>query len=96
MAMKMPMILDCKMTDCAYNEKQKCHALAITVGGPAPLCDTFLKRTQKGGVADVTGSVGACKVDNCKFNQSLECAADGIHVDNRGGHAECNTFSPRK
>jgi len=95
MAMKMPMILDCKMIECAYNTKQKCHAMAITVGGPAPLCDTFLKRGQKGGVPDMNGGVGACKVDNCKFNQALECSAEAIHVGSHGDHAECDTFSPK-
>jgi hypothetical protein len=95
MTMKMPMIIDCKMTECAYNTNKKCHAMAITVGGPAPLCDTFIKRGQKGGVQEMNGSVGACKVETCSFNNSLECTAEGIHVGVHADHAECDTFSPR-
>lgn len=95
MTMKMPMIIDCNMTECAYNTQKRCHAMAITVGGPEPLCDTFLKRGQKGGVPDMTGGVGACKVTSCSFNQSLECSADAIRVGVHGDHAECDTFAPR-
>jgi hypothetical protein len=93
--MKMPRIIDCSMTDCAYNTDKMCHALAITVGAAAPLCDTFLKIGQKGGVKDATGSVGACKVANCKFNDSLSCVAEGIHVGRHADHPECDTFAPR-
>lgn len=95
MMMKMPMIIDCKMTECAYNANKKCHAMAITVGGPEPMCDTFLKRTKKGGVPDMNGSVGACKVANCNFNQSLVCSAEAIHIGVHDNHAECDTFSPK-
>ena len=93
--MKMPRILDCSMSDCAYNTDNMCHALAITVGASAPMCDTFLKLGKKGGIKDATGSVGACKVENCRFNDALECAADGIHVGRHSDHPECDTFAPR-
>jgi hypothetical protein len=33
MAMMMPNILDCNMSDCSYNADKECHAMAITVGG---------------------------------------------------------------
>jgi hypothetical protein len=91
--MKMPMILDCNMNECAYNINEACHAMAITVGGAAPTCDTFVRKSHKGGVLDTTGSVGACKEDKCKFNDSLECTASGIHVSIHADHAECDTFS---
>jgi hypothetical protein len=95
MAMEMPIIIDCDVSECAYNSENICHAMAITVGDSAPLCDTFLRKDQKGGAMDVIGGVGACKVDSCKFNQSLECSADGIHVGRHADQARCDTFSPR-
>jgi hypothetical protein len=54
-----------------------------------------MKRDRKGGMKEVTGSVGACKIDNCAFNESLECTADGIHVGIHADHAECETFQTR-
>ena len=97
MPMNMPKVLDCNMIDCSYNKNKACHALAITVGDTScPMCDTYAKIAKKGGAADMTGSVGACKVENCKFNQSLECtASNGIHVGPHSGHPDCNTFAPR-
>lgn len=95
MTMKMPMILDCNMMDCAYNNGNACHAMAITIGDSSPVCDTYLERSQKGGVMDMVGSVGACKVDRCKFNKMLECTADGVHVGIHADHAECDTFAVR-
>jgi hypothetical protein len=44
---------------------------------------------------DVTGAVGACKVDTCKHNDALECTASGIHVKVHAGHADCVTFVHR-
>ncbi len=90
---KMPMIITCKSSECAYNMDMKCHALAITVGASAPICDTFVKRTTKGGDRDANGGVGACKVEQCKYNMALECSAESINVDMRSGQAECATFA---
>lgn len=95
MPMKMPRVIDCSVTDCAYNSNSMCHAMAITVGSSTPLCDTFFKKERKGGAMDVIGGVGACKVESCKFNDSFECTADGIHVARHADKAECDTFSPR-
>lgn len=69
--------------------------MAITIGSASPICDTFLRRAKKGGVQDMNGSVGACKIDSCKFNESLECMADGIHIGMHADHAECDTFAAR-
>jgi hypothetical protein len=98
MAMKMPKISACTVTDCSYNMQRQCHALAITVGGPEDVCaccDTYLHADKKGGVADMTGSVGACKVEECTFNKAFECAAPGIKVEMHQGHADCTTFRAR-
>jgi hypothetical protein len=69
--------------------------MAITVGDISPICDTFMKGERKGGVMDMSGSVGACKTEKCKFNESLECSALDIHVSRHTDHAECNTFQAR-
>jgi Domain of Unknown Function (DUF1540) len=96
-AMHMPKIDSCEVSDCSYNKKKQCHALAITVGGPeacAP-CDTYMHAARKGGDADSIGGVGACKVDSCSFNSSFECSASGIKVELHQGHADCATFKHR-
>lgn len=94
--MEMPKVLECLMDECAYNKEKKCHAMAITVGGGmCPLCDTFMKTVKKGGVADMIGTVGACKVENCQLNTSLECNAGGIRVVLHNQHAECATFKAK-
>jgi len=93
--MKMPKVLDCDMTDCAYNRDKKCHALAITVGSPCAMCDTYLHSARKGGVDDETGGVGACRMADCAANVDLECTAKGIHVKHHGKHPDCASFKPR-
>ncbi|MCF7916754.1 MAG: DUF1540 domain-containing protein [Candidatus Omnitrophica bacterium] len=93
---KMPKVTDCEVAECAYNNQQKCHALAITIGdGDCPACDTEINQSSKGGFMDITGGVGACKVSQCAFNQSLECSADSINVRKHSGHAECNTYKAK-
>lgn len=93
--MQMPKVKSCNVADCAYLAKgNECHAMAITVGGHHPYCDTFYKSSTKGG-ADQVGGVGACKVDNCKFNRKFECTAEGIDVSLHEDHADCKTFKPR-
>ena len=96
MPMTMPKVLDCEVTDCAYNRNKECHTMAITVGAhECPFCDTFYKSAQKGGAPDMMGGVGACRESDCRFNKSLECTASGIHIGLHEGHADCKTFSPK-
>jgi hypothetical protein len=95
MATAMPKIKVCNVSDCAYNNKKICHAMAITVGDSHPTCDTYIHGSGKAGVSEITGSVGACKVDSCKFNRSLECSAPEIQVSVHKDHACCNTFTER-
>jgi hypothetical protein len=93
--LSMPKVSSCNVKECAYLlNNQECHAGAITVGDTHPYCDTFFRYSKKGG-ADQIGSVGACKMNNCKFNQSLECTASGVDVRYHEDHADCKTFSPR-
>ena len=95
--MKMPKVQQCEASECAYNNQNACHALAITVGdGTHPRCDTFCESSKHGGDDGSTGQVGACKVDICKFNQALECSAPSITVKHHDGNcADCSTFQKR-
>lgn len=78
------------------NQEERCHALAITVGGgDCPLCDTSVMSMKKGGAFEAKGGVGACKVEKCQFNESLECTADSIHVGIHDNHPECCTFEAK-
>jgi hypothetical protein len=95
MTMKMPKILSCEMTACSFNTGNECHALAITVGSGCPRCDTSFLASDKGGVADTIGSVGACKEETCKYNFSLECTASAIKVALHLDHPDCITFTNR-
>ena len=38
------------------------------------------------------GGVGACKMEDCMFNQSLECAVKAISVKAHAHHADCATY----
>jgi hypothetical protein len=96
--MSMSKINSCDVTDCAYNKHNSCHTPAITVGGigeSCPECDTYLHASQRGGVVDLTGGVGACKVSGCEYNEALECTAGAISVGKHKNHAECMTYDPR-
>lgn len=96
MAIRMPIISNCEVTECSYNKDKMCHTLAITVGdSTCAMCDTFTKMNTKGGDGDVTGGVGACRADSCTFNQSLECTAGSILVGLHSNHADCKTYTPR-
>jgi hypothetical protein len=97
MERKLPAIANCDATMCAYNVGKKCHTLAITVGdGGCPLCDTAIKSEVKAGIPEMNAEVGACKVDECEYNDSLECRAHGVNIKMHRQHAECGTFKPRE
>jgi hypothetical protein len=93
----MTKITACDVTNCAYNKHNSCHTLAITIGGPevCPQCDTFVTGSQMGGIQDMKGGVGACKVSSCSHNVSLECNAKSITVGWHMNHPDCKTFSAR-
>ncbi len=93
--MNLPIIMECDATECVYNNRLQCHAAAITVGnGVTPHCDTFFVASGKGGIQDVRGEVGACRVSGCRYNKAFECtAADGIRVGHRGHEVDCLTFA---
>ena len=59
--------------------EDRCHAIAITVGrDTSPICDTLMKAAKKGELPYMNTGVGACRVENCQFNEDLECVANSI------------------
>jgi len=96
MDMRMAKVKGCDAEECAYNIKNKCHAIAITVGGKSiPKCDTLVIAAKQGGLLNMTAGVGACKVENCQFNKSFMCIAKSIRVKVNTLLPECVTFKER-
>jgi hypothetical protein len=93
--MKMTSVLGCSVNACAFNEMGRCHAMAVTIGGPEPCCDTFMDSSAKGGVPEMTATVGACKVANCMFNDMMQCSADNIAVAPLVCTADCLKYKSR-
>jgi hypothetical protein len=86
-------ITECQQTGCAYNHDNKCRALGITVGDEqGPACDTFCSSETEGGDPDRGGRVGACKLEQCKYNDRLECGAPSVRVNSEDGGPACGTF----
>jgi hypothetical protein len=90
-----PAITNCEAGKCIYNHSGQCRTMAINVGGPEPLCDTYSAIGKKGGYNDLVAKVGACKVDTCIHNKLLECIAAGVDVVNVGNRPECATYQER-
>lgn len=97
MPVKMPEVRNCAVSNCAYNSKKTCHAIAVTIGHPKsdPKCDTFFESSVRGGVEDMTAGVGACKTEDCRYNVHFECAATSIQVGMKEGDPDCLTFDMR-
>jgi len=92
---QMPSVGQCQEKGCGFNRGSKCHAFAITVGGPddlRPNCDTFFATRSQCGKEDVLAGVGACKVLACKFNEHLLCLAPHVDVQVYNGQAECASY----
>lgn len=88
----MPKVVDCDARECAFNKNDRCHALAVNIGGLQPDCDTFLTSGKKGGILNVTAGVGACKVEVCKYNMAYACTAPSIHVKILNNRPDCITY----
>ena len=94
--MNMPQVIECNVSECAYNTNKKCHALAITIGDQMiPHCVTFFKMMPKGGDSSAIASVGACKVHACAHNKSLVCQAPEVIVGYLNQDIECMTFTKK-
>jgi hypothetical protein len=96
MTIDMPFVDSCTVNECGYNQDDKCHARAITIGdGIHPGCDTsFLGAPEHTSEHNLAG-VGACKVSDCTFNTDLECSVDSITVSMQDNSIQCMTFEPR-
>jgi hypothetical protein len=95
-SMEMPKVQQCDVNQCAYNEEQQCHALAITIGdNDEPECDTYFKHSERGGDKSSIAGVGACKVTGCSWNKDLECSASKIMVGLKEQDVDCLTYQPK-
>ncbi len=96
--LEMRPIAECTVSGCSYNDHSNCHAFAITVGGRESAdaaCATFIPLSAKGGLAKVTGHVGACQRTDCQHNESLECTASSVKIGAGADAADCLTYQPR-
>ncbi|MDP2761664.1 MAG: DUF1540 domain-containing protein [Sideroxyarcus sp.] len=94
--LEMPVVSGCMVSDCAYNANSNCHARAITIGDTLkPGCDTFMKGSRHVRQIQQVAGIGACKTVGCKFNEDLECMAEGIKVGMIQSEANCMTFAAR-
>jgi len=92
-ATDMPEVSKCAATQCAYNADDGCHARAITIGdGADPDCDTFFTNS-KHTRSSRTAGVGACKMEDCKFNDDFECSAESIQVGHTGKSNNCLSYT---
>lgn len=88
-------VAKCKISECAYNINDLCHAMAITVGdGSGPVCHTFCQFIMKGKATntDTMACVGACRVSSCIYNAGLECQAPEVLVDYKEQQPQCLIF----
>ncbi len=107
---RIPRVSQCEMTECGFNESQKCHAAGIQVGDQVggavaerpgvtlqdPKCDTFTRNPGAHfGAGDLIAQVGACMANSCSHNEALRCTADGIQVGRHDTHADCKTYRLR-
>lgn len=90
----MPIVASCTVTDCFYNGAQRCHAPAINVGSDHPKCDAYAPSSRHIGRTE-SGMVGACHIEDCRFNTDMMCSAAEIVVLGHSGHADCGTYQHR-
>lgn len=96
MTIELPLVTQCKISECAYNVGDNCHARAITIGdGVHPGCDTYFKGKSHIHKAERTAGIGACKVAGCKFNDDLECMTDAVKVGMVKNQVSCMTYMAR-
>ncbi|NLU78483.1 DUF1540 domain-containing protein [Micromonospora sp. HNM0581] len=88
-----PPVRECAATACSFNDSG-CHAPAITVAstGTAASCATYVESSMQGGMAEITGSVGACARSECVYNTNLACTAESITVGAGATASDCLTY----
>lgn len=85
-------VVTCTVSECSYNEQEKCCAPTIEVGDSHPQCDTFTTSQGVQSVQQDMSSVSACHVMQCTFNDGHQCEAPGITVTHHANHADCSSF----
>jgi len=83
-------VLTCHASSCSYNCSEECCAPAISVGDEHPECDMFTTREVK--LADHSGCVTRCLVEECHFNSRGDCHAPGVTLAPHLEHADCLTY----
>jgi hypothetical protein len=93
--LQMPAVRECTAVACSFNDGG-CHAPAVTVAaaGEAASCATFVESTVSGGIAEITGSVGACARTDCVHNTNLACTAPSVQVGSGTTVSDCLTYQP--
>lgn len=87
-------VVTCTVTECSYNEQEKCCAPQIEVGDQHPQCDTFTTSQAVQAVQQEMSKVGTCHVMQCSFNTQQQCQAPGITVTHHSNHADCTSYRP--
>lgn len=94
--LEMPIVSMCSASACAYNSNSNCHARAVTIGDlTRPGCDTFVGGAHHIRETKQIAGIGACKMENCKFNYDLECMAENVQIDMVSIEVNCTTFAAR-
>lgn len=91
--LQMPAVRQCTAVACSFNDGG-CHAPAVTVAaaGRAASCATFVESPVRGGIAGITGSVGACARADCVHNSNLACTASSVEVGPAVTASDCLTY----
>ncbi len=91
--LQMPAVSECAVSACSFNDAG-CHAPAVTIAaaGMAASCATFVDSSARGGIPDITGSVGACARADCVHNTNLACTAKSVRVGAGATASDCLTF----
>ena len=93
-------VVNCKVTDCIYNDNNKCTSAGIHIGGKdakdavETKCDTFTTRanafTNMSG--DHTNKTAIdCKSVECKYNDNYKCNLDAISVSCTCSSCSCSS-----
>ena len=87
----------CEVGDCSYNANGLCRADSVTIGDHGrPMCDTFCLSPTQGGSERTVAHVGACKVEDCLHNRSLQCHCKHIAVGPMEEDIYCLSYTARE
>lgn len=104
--------VECHVTNCQHYQESLCSLNQIKIDGPAAkdkgqTCCMSFDEKQSGATNSVGEQPAApetgihCKAENCRFNSSSKCSANGVHVSCESANAtaksatQCTTFQER-